>query len=192
MIVDVSPYIKQANEYLDQRKYDEALALFNKVIEIYPHTLEFYSYKADAFIEIGDYQQAIEVYNKYIDTHPLEVEPYVYRIEVYIFTSEYEKALADAEQVIHLIPENSLGYKLRYTIQIASGQVKIPNFHKERLKSYLTILKYYLITSCFIFIFASLINPINIIIVIKGLLSIGLLILMLVCYSEIVHFLTRP
>lgn len=62
--VDVSSLMSTAQKYLIENQYEQAIAEFNKVIEIEPMNVDAYLGLAEAYVGMGDTDKAIEVLNK--------------------------------------------------------------------------------------------------------------------------------
>ena len=62
--VDVSSLMSTAQKYLIENQYEQAIAEFNKVIEIEPMNVDAYLGLAEAYVGIGDTDKAIEVLEK--------------------------------------------------------------------------------------------------------------------------------
>ncbi|MBD5145360.1 MAG: tetratricopeptide repeat protein [Ruminococcus sp.] len=61
---DVSSLMSTAHKYLIENQYEQAIAEFNKVIEIEPMNVDAYLGLAEAYVGIGDTDKAIEVLEK--------------------------------------------------------------------------------------------------------------------------------
>ncbi|MBD5145371.1 MAG: tetratricopeptide repeat protein [Ruminococcus sp.] len=58
--VDISSLVSTAQKYLIENNYEQAIAEFNKIIEIDPMNVDAYIGIADAYIGMGDTEKAIE------------------------------------------------------------------------------------------------------------------------------------
>jgi tetratricopeptide (TPR) repeat protein len=63
-------WLKKGNELSDQAKYDEAIACYDKVIEINPKNKWGWINKGAALDDLGKYEEAIKTYDKAIEIHP--------------------------------------------------------------------------------------------------------------------------
>lgn len=61
---DVSSIMSTAQKYLIENQYEQAIAEFNKVIEIEPKNADAYLGLAEAYVGMGDTEKAIEVLEK--------------------------------------------------------------------------------------------------------------------------------
>ncbi len=61
---DVSSIMSTAQKYLIENQYEQAIAEFNKVIEIEPKNVDAYLGLAEAYVGIGDTEKAIEILEK--------------------------------------------------------------------------------------------------------------------------------
>lgn len=57
-------------EYLYDKKYDDAIALFKLNVEVYPASSNVYDSLGEAYMENGQYQLAIEYYKKSLELNP--------------------------------------------------------------------------------------------------------------------------
>lgn len=61
---DVSSLMSTAQKYLVENQYEQAIAEFNKVIEIEPKNVDAYLGLAEAYVGIGDTGKAVEILEK--------------------------------------------------------------------------------------------------------------------------------
>lgn len=93
-------------EYRMQGKFDEAIAEFNKAIEINPNDAQAYNNRGEAYFHKGNYDQAISDSNKAIELDPNSDQAYANRALAYHSKGEYDMAWEDVHKV------ESLGAKV--------------------------------------------------------------------------------
>lgn len=61
------PYINLAECFTIQKRYEEAIALYNKVMEIWPNRVGFREEVATLYAKLGNYEKAIELFDSIAD-----------------------------------------------------------------------------------------------------------------------------
>jgi tetratricopeptide (TPR) repeat protein len=97
------------------RNYEEAIAGYNKVIELDPFAKQIYNMLAYTYDEVGRYDEAIRSINKYIELAPGEANPYDSRADIYAHHGEVEKAIESYNKALEIKPDfeasiEKLGY----------------------------------------------------------------------------------
>ena len=83
----------------------EAIAEFNRVIEMDPKNAAAYNYRGYSHILAGDFDRALADYTKAIDLRPLYADAYYNRALVYdMHKNEREKAIYDFTKAVQLKP----------------------------------------------------------------------------------------
>ena len=109
-------YKKQANEikinfsddfnsrsyYLRNMNFTQAMANYNKALEINPNLAEAYNNRGFCYYNQGHSTQAISDYNKALEINPNLAEAYYNRSRVYFALREYDKAWADVHKAEEL------------------------------------------------------------------------------------------
>lgn len=99
-------YVK-AKDYINQGRYDEAIAELTKVIQINPNLAEAYYLRATLYRNKNDLERAIPDYSKAIELAPDNGEYHYWRAVSYYFTKEYDKSWDDlhkAEALGYAVP----------------------------------------------------------------------------------------
>lgn len=95
-------WLKTGYEAFDDKKWDEALNAFDKVIKINPQNMEAYFYRGNIYDELGDYKKAIVNYNRAIMLNPIYIDAYLYRGFAYNNLGQLKKAMADIKKAAKL------------------------------------------------------------------------------------------
>jgi len=94
----------QGAVYLDRQMYDEAIAEFNKAIEIDPDFADAYYNRGIANSKKGNLEKAISDYSKAIEINPRDSDAYFNRGLVYHKKNNLDKAISDYTKVIQISP----------------------------------------------------------------------------------------
>ncbi|MGB3092163.1 MAG: tetratricopeptide repeat protein, partial [Candidatus Zixiibacteriota bacterium] len=84
---------------------EEAIAGFNKVIELDSLDKEAYNNLAYAYDAAGRYDEAIQSINKYIQLAPEEANPYDSRGDIYAHRVEVDKAIESYKKALQIKPD---------------------------------------------------------------------------------------
>jgi tetratricopeptide (TPR) repeat protein len=95
-------YSWRAQAYSSKEDYTQAIADFDRVIELSPEYAWAYRSRADAYRYRGDPKQAITDYTRAIELSPDNAAAYLGRAYAYSDTGDQEKAQADFGQVVSL------------------------------------------------------------------------------------------
>ena len=95
--------IEDANMWIAQRNYKEAIKLFNEAIELKPNEAQAYYGRGRAY-KSNDAGKAIEDLTKALELNPKLVEAYNARSDCYYKLKDYEHALADCNKTIEFKP----------------------------------------------------------------------------------------
>jgi len=87
------------------KNYEEAIAGFNKVIELDSLDKEAYNFLAYAYDDVGRYDEAIRSIDKYIQLAPGEANPYDSRGDIYAHHAEVDKAIESYKKALEIKPD---------------------------------------------------------------------------------------
>ena len=90
--------------------YNEALASFNKAIELDPKDADAYNNRGIAYDNLGNHKQAIKDYNKAIELDPKNAKAYNNRGGAYGDLGNYKQAIKDYDKAIDLDPKYAAAY----------------------------------------------------------------------------------
>jgi tetratricopeptide (TPR) repeat protein len=91
-------------------QYEQAIAEFDKAIELDPNYTAAYANRGNVYSQIGQHDKAIADCNKAIELDPDDAEVYGNRAAVYSHMGEHDKAIADYNKAIELDPNYAQAY----------------------------------------------------------------------------------
>lgn len=103
-------YYKRGLSYSDFGMHNEALADFNKVVELYPQFNYGYFYRGATNWQLGKIDLAIVDFTKSIELDSKDLHSYFNRGLCYREEREYSKAIADFSKVIQIDPNFDEAY----------------------------------------------------------------------------------
>ncbi len=106
------------------KKYQEALNLYTKAIELKPNYKDAYNNRGSAKDSLGEYEQAIKDYTKAIELDPSYAFVYNNRGFARIYLEDYAGALRDLNKAIRLNPKEADYYDLRGSINVKNGELE--------------------------------------------------------------------
>lgn len=95
-------WLKKGNALFDQAKYDEAIASYNKVIEINPKNKWGWINKGDALTQLTKYDEAIKIYNKAIELFPQSADVWCNKGNALCDLGKYENAIVAYDKAIEI------------------------------------------------------------------------------------------
>jgi len=98
----VEELLKSGDKNLTARKYNEALADFNKAIELDPYSADIYNYRGMTKYYLEDFQASLIDFNKAIELQPDYAEAYNLRGIVKDELKDEKGACADWEKAFEL------------------------------------------------------------------------------------------
>jgi tetratricopeptide (TPR) repeat protein len=102
-----SAYFNLANNYRDQKRYDEAIELYKQSVEFDPHG---YYNLANAYKSLTKYKKAIWAYQKAIEFDPNHDKAYVNMGNTYGTLEKQRKALTSHEKALEINPKRVQAY----------------------------------------------------------------------------------
>jgi len=109
----------------EKGQWDEAIADYNKAIEINPKYPEAYSNRGVAYDNKGQYDKAISDYTKAIEINPRLVEAYSNRGLAYDNKGQHDEAISDYTKAIEINPRYAEAYNNRgFTYIVNLGDKK--------------------------------------------------------------------
>lgn len=107
---DIASLYAQAQFLRKKQHYDDALKLFNKIIDIFPEWIQAYNDRGIIFCITGYYDEGISDFNKILEVNPQNAVVLNNRGSAYREKGRYEKALFDYAKAIEIDPSLPLVY----------------------------------------------------------------------------------
>jgi len=137
-------YLTMGRNKMGEKKYDEALKLFNQVIAKDPNNSEVYVFKGHTEFLQSNWQEAINTYNQAIALHSQDPEVYINKGAALYKLQAYDAAIKVFDKAIHINPNSSYAYYSRGSCKAKSGDyrgaiqdfdsaIKLDNQAKEAL-----------------------------------------------------------
>ena len=93
---------RRGQQLYERGSYEEALKLFNTVVEADPGNPKVYDARGSVYTALNDYTHALDDYNKAVELDPSFAQAYYNRGRVYSLLREYDQALADLQKSVNL------------------------------------------------------------------------------------------
>jgi len=106
----VDSFLERANSLLEKGSYDQAIAEFDKVIELDPNRGDAYRMRGAANYKKGLFDQAITDLSKAITLNPKDIEAFYWRGWTRNRKKEYGQALTDLDRALELNPKDAGAY----------------------------------------------------------------------------------
>ena len=111
---DKRAHVDLAWFYKNGKKYDEAIAEFDRALEIDPlfgHALNLLAY---TYTEMGQPDKALQTFERYAVVQPGDANPYDSMGDMYFLTGKFDLARVKYRQALALRPEFASSWKLAY------------------------------------------------------------------------------
>lgn len=108
--VTASGWIEKGVALVVEGKYNEAIEVFNKAIQLNPNDAVAYNNRGAAYGQIGNYKQQIEDCNKALQLDPKDAVAYNNRGVAYGELGNHEQEIADCTKAIELNPRLAVAY----------------------------------------------------------------------------------
>jgi tetratricopeptide (TPR) repeat protein len=95
----------RGNKLRKTKKYDEAIAAYDRAIQIKPDYYEAWSAKADLLYQLERYEEAIAVYEQVVHLKPNDVHSWYCRGLILGELQRYDEAIAAYERAIQIQPD---------------------------------------------------------------------------------------
>ena len=106
-------WLKEGNNYRDAKRFREAIAAYDRAINLDPQNADAYCNRGVAYRELKEYQRAIADYDRAIALNPQNANTYYNRGNAYRELKEYQRAIADYDRAIALNPQYANAYNNR-------------------------------------------------------------------------------
>ncbi|KAJ5077901.1 serine/threonine-protein phosphatase 5 [Anaeramoeba ignava] len=122
----VNEFKSQANDLFQKMKYEEAIELYTKAIEIKPNAI-LYSNRSICLMKLEKFMQGLEDANKSIELDPKYPKGYYRKGSALFELMKFEEAIEAFKQVVLLAPNNKLA---REKYQLCQKEIKRILFEK--------------------------------------------------------------
>lgn len=122
-IEQAKSYSQQAIRLCENEKYEEALPLFSRAIDLLPGQAPLFFNRGRAYYKLQRFQEAITDYTEAIGIEPNNAELYSARGLTYHQTEQQPECLADLDRAVRLEPENPYRYSSRAFLKARIGMV---------------------------------------------------------------------
>jgi tetratricopeptide (TPR) repeat protein len=95
-------YLNRGVDLFKKGQWDQAIAEFNKALELNPRNAEAYSCRGSAYLKRGRVDLAMADINKALEVNPREAMAYKGRAELHLMKSEFDQAWEDVNQAQRL------------------------------------------------------------------------------------------
>jgi tetratricopeptide (TPR) repeat protein len=103
-------YFTMGRNRMGEKKYEEALPYFDKVIQADPAFAEAYAYKGRVLSILGEYRRAVDEYDRAIEIDPKNCDAFIDRGSAFYHLKDFHAAIASYDGAIKLDPGNAYAY----------------------------------------------------------------------------------
>jgi len=100
-------YIKHGDQLAQEKKYAEALNVYQKAIDINPHCIDAYIKQASVFSELKNREHAVELYQMAIALEPANYYPYCALADIFEKRGNFTDALSMYEEALKHKPDSA-------------------------------------------------------------------------------------
>ena len=97
---------KQANDFFNEKKYNDAIEFYTKAINVIPTDPVYYSNRSIAYLRMESFGYALEDASKAINLNPQFIKGYYRRASSNMALGKFKKALKDYEAVVKVCPKD--------------------------------------------------------------------------------------
>lgn len=117
-----SYYYTRGNNYLDKEDFNNAIASYDKAIELDPQDVYSYNNRGLSYLNLGNFNRAIADCNEAIELDPNFDKPYYIRAYAYEGLGQTNDAIQDFEKVLELSTDTTLRNFAEEELQKLKGQ----------------------------------------------------------------------
>jgi tetratricopeptide (TPR) repeat protein len=119
---DVAPLFAQAVFLQEQKRYEDAITLYGKIIELKPDWDGAYNNRGVAYDKKGGYDHAILDFNKALEINPRYAVAYCNRGNAYYHKGEHDCAILDYNRALEINPRHAVAYYNRGNAYYHKGE----------------------------------------------------------------------
>lgn len=117
-------YRERADDFRLRKNYAEAIANYNKTLEINDQDRAAYNNRGHVYQELKKYDEALADFSRVIELDPTDRNGYNNRGIIYYLQDEFQKAIEDFTRAIEIDPNFAEAYKNRANAFQMMGQLK--------------------------------------------------------------------
>ena len=103
--ISAASWYRKGEDLFNQKKYEEAVAAYDKVLAINPIHAEAWFGKGNALKKLGKYEEALEAYNQELNGSPDDPLGWYNKGNTLLALSRYEEAIGAYDQSLQYNPE---------------------------------------------------------------------------------------
>jgi tetratricopeptide (TPR) repeat protein len=111
---DKRAHVDLAGIYMRGKKFDEAIAEFDKALQIDPNFGYALNLLAYSYADMGELDKALKTFERYATAQPGDANPLDSMGDLYFLTGKFDKARIKYEQALAIRPEFPSTWKLAY------------------------------------------------------------------------------
>lgn len=100
----VANLLKQGMQFTNQKRFSDAINLFDQVIEKQPYNFNAWMMKAAAYYDLGSYDSAISCYDKVLELNPDYILALLQRGNAYLKIKKYNEAINSWQKILSIDP----------------------------------------------------------------------------------------
>jgi tetratricopeptide (TPR) repeat protein len=104
---DALPYYNQANKYLNEQRYDDAVRRYKDALSHYSFDPDFYTNLGVAYRKLGDFEEAEQALKASIQLDDKDWTPWSNLANVYLKQDKLKEAVATFERTLKCNPPNA-------------------------------------------------------------------------------------
>ena len=104
-------------------RYEEALASYDRALEIKPNNDEAWYYRGNALHKLGRYEEAITSYDRALEIKPNNDEAWYYRGDALYNLGRYEETIASFDRALAIKPDDDLAWYNKACCYALQGDV---------------------------------------------------------------------
>lgn len=120
----VDKLLQSGAQFEENNQFAQALAEYNKALEIDPQNADVYFNRASVYQKQGNTQAALADYKKIIEINPNFSQPHVALGQIYEDEGRPDKALAEYSKALELNPNYGAAYSRRAALYFTKGEYK--------------------------------------------------------------------
>jgi tetratricopeptide (TPR) repeat protein len=119
---NASELYKRGETFLELKRYDDALAAYNRAVELRPEYAEAWNGKGDTLLALKRYEEARNAYDKAIQFQPNYGEAWIGRGNALNSLQQYKEAINSFDKALEIKPDSLAAWNSRGNVQIKLQQ----------------------------------------------------------------------